>query len=126
MSQGPEDATRAEKYLQTSLLAVALRKLATLYPDLPPVMVVGAECRDALHRACGYDFALRNTTDLDIALAVEDLEHYEELTRLLEPVESASNGIRYWVAGIRSTSCRSEQTWSITTGRSPHRPVEMP
>ncbi len=102
MKESNEDTSRAEEYFRgsTSTLALALRGLIDVYPDLPPVMVVGAECRDALHRACGYEFALRRTTDLDIALVVRNFDHLRELTSLLNPVKGATNGIRYWVSDI--------------------------
>ncbi|MEG3613596.1 hypothetical protein [Isoptericola haloaureus] len=63
-------------------------------------MIVGATCRDALHHACGHDDALRQTDDLDIALAVEDWDRYRALTDRLERVSGSTNGIRFLVGGI--------------------------
>ncbi|WP_277213511.1 hypothetical protein [Isoptericola croceus] len=81
-------------------MAAVLRELRSIYPDLPQVMIVGAICRDALHHACGHDFALRRTDDLDIALAVNDWAHYRSLTHRLEPVAGSTSRIRFLVAGM--------------------------
>lgn len=74
--------------------------LSVASPDLPELMVVGAVCRDFLHRAAGHDPSrLRRTDDLDIAVAVSGWDHYERLVGALQEVGRSSR-IRYRVAGV--------------------------
>ncbi len=62
------------------VVAPVLRDLTNIYPDLPPVMVVGAVCRDALHMSAGHEHPLRRTDDLDIGLAIGSWDHFHNLT----------------------------------------------
>ncbi len=63
-------------------------------------MLVGALCRDVLHREEGHNFVLRRTGDLDLALAVDGWERYDEVIHEL-PGVSASTQIRYDLAGMK-------------------------
>lgn len=76
-----------------------LRELDGTFPDLPPVMLVGAVARDGLHRAGGHTTPLRRTSDLDLALAVNGWEHFQALTARLRPIRGAHSSIRYDVGG---------------------------
>lgn len=80
----------------TAHVVHALQRIAELDPAT--VMVVGAECRNILHRALGHTFALRATTDLDIGIAVADWNVHNRLTQLLTP--TGHTGIRYLVEGV--------------------------
>lgn len=90
-------STEAEEFLARSPATEVLRELTKIYPDVPPMMIVGATCRDALHAAYGNHGRLRYSDDIDIALAVEDWQHYQELVSRLRRVESSTSGIRFRV-----------------------------
>lgn len=62
------------------------------------IMLVGAECRDILHRSYGHDFALRKTSDLDLAIAINDWGAYGAV--LSGFPATGSTGIRFTVAGM--------------------------
>jgi predicted nucleotidyltransferase len=64
------------------------------------LMLVGALCRDVLHREAGQSFALRRTSDLDLALAVDSQERFEEVGRLLPRAQSSAQ-VRYELAGVK-------------------------
>lgn len=75
--------------------------LDEISPGLPDVMVVGAVCRDFLHRSCGHDpSVLRRTDDLDIAIAVNGWDHLDALTDALVKVTGQSSRIRFRIAGV--------------------------
>lgn len=69
--------------------------------DLTPggIMIVGAFCRDIHHEALGHLTYLRQTNDLDVALAITGWEVYTSVTKHFRRVTSASNDIRYSIAG---------------------------
>lgn len=50
------------------LVVEELLKLGDIEPD--DLMIVGASCRDILHAGLGHEFALRATTDVDVAIAL--------------------------------------------------------
>lgn len=62
------------------------------------VMLVGAACRDAIHRALGHDFDNRATHDLDLALALRSWATYEEIVAALPKV--GGTGVGFRIAGI--------------------------
>lgn len=64
------------------------------------LMLVGALCRDVLHREAGHTFALRRTLDLDLALAVDDWDRYSEIVDELPAVRGAAQ-VRYDLAGVK-------------------------
>lgn len=74
--------------------------LAAACSPLPPIMLVGATCRDALHLSQGHDFPLRGTDDLDLALAVADLDHFEQLRARFSRPRSAAGMVRHRIAGL--------------------------
>ncbi|WP_433008667.1 hypothetical protein [Kribbella sp. CA-294648] len=78
------------------LVVEELLELGDLEPD--HLMIVGASCRDILHAGLGHDFALRATTDVDVAIALPAWAPFETLTQQLQP--TGSNGIRYLVREI--------------------------
>jgi predicted nucleotidyltransferase len=92
------DLALAQRLLEVAVGPV-VTELCNLEPELPPVMVVGAACRDALHAAAGHAHPLRRTDDLDIAVAVNGWDHFNTLTAQLAAVAGASSTIRYRVAG---------------------------
>ncbi|MFS0704710.1 hypothetical protein AB6N23_09335 [Cellulomonas sp. 179-A 9B4 NHS] len=62
------------------------------------LMLVGALCRDVLHREWGHSFPLRRTGDLDLALAIDGWETYDEVVREL-PRASGPAQVRHRIAG---------------------------
>ena len=66
--------------------------------DLSPaeLMVVGAWCRDILHRALGHTFATTATLDLDLALALSSWDAYRALETAFPRV--GDTGIRFRIA----------------------------
>lgn len=91
---------RLETLLERSPAAPALREIASNHGGLPPIMLVGATCRDLLHAGHGFGGELRRTDDLDIGIAVGGWEQYEQLVSGLDPVSGSSSGIRYLVTGL--------------------------
>lgn len=60
------------------------------------IMLLGAECRDILHRAHGHSSALQGTEDVDIGLAINDWDvHGAALKRF---TRTGDTGIRYRIA----------------------------
>lgn len=92
--------TRAEMFLARSPAAEALRGLKNLCPELPPLMIVGATCRDSLHAGYRHGGRLRYSDDIDIAVAIDDWDHYQALISRLTPMEESTSGIRYRVGGM--------------------------
>ena len=62
------------------------------------IMVVGAECRDILHRAYGHGFTLRGTRDLDVGLAITDWQAHDAVLSRFRP--NGHTGIRYTISGM--------------------------
>ncbi len=75
---------------------VVLEADTGLSPDR--LMVVGAYCRDLLHRALGLRFALTATHDLDLALALRSWEAYRVLAVTFRP--AGTTGIRFRIAEL--------------------------
>lgn len=73
--------------------------LAAVSDPLPRVMLVGAVCRDALHLEHGHTTALRSTDDLDLALVVDGLDQFDQITSQLRRTPSAAGTVRYVIAG---------------------------
>lgn len=63
-------------------------------------MLVGALCRDVLHREAGHAFPLRRTGDLDLALAIDGWERYAEVVDALPAVRGSAQ-VRYDLAGVK-------------------------
>lgn len=63
-------------------------------------MLVGALCRDVLHREAGHDFPLRSTSDLDLALAVDRWDGFGEVARMLPRRRTAAQ-VRFQLAGTK-------------------------
>lgn len=64
------------------------------------VMLVGAICRDILHREAGHHFNLRRTNDLDLALAVDGWDRYEEVVECLPRLRTSAQ-VRFEIAGCK-------------------------
>lgn len=60
------------------------------------LMIIGAHCRDILQTALGYEFDLKATQDVDIALAIADWESYQDVVDGLPHL--GETGVRYQVA----------------------------
>ncbi|WPF82651.1 hypothetical protein SANBI_000262 [Sanguibacter sp. 4.1] len=73
--------------------------LASVCSTLPPIMLVGATCRDALHIGQGHAFQLRGTDDLDLALAVAGLDQFEQLRSNFPRLRSGAGQVRHQIAG---------------------------
>ena len=86
--------------LVRDVLEPVVEELLAVDADLPPVMVVGAVARDALHATCGHTTDLRATDDLDIALAVGGWDTFDTIVGRLVRVPSASSEIRFSIAGV--------------------------
>jgi len=63
-------------------------------------MLVGATCRDALHIGQGHTFSLRGTDDLDLALAVADLDQFEQISANFSLRRYAAGLVRHRIAGM--------------------------
>lgn len=85
-----------------TLRDVVLPVVAELIEQVPQaagrLMLVGALCRDVLHREWGHAFPLRRTGDLDLALAVDGWETYGEVVRELPRVSGPAQ-VRHRIAG---------------------------
>lgn len=64
------------------------------------LMVVGAVCRDLLHRGMGLTTTVLRTVDIDVGIAVGDLDSYTRLTREFQPIANRGNDIRFRIAGL--------------------------
>lgn len=73
--------------------------LARVCDPLPRTMLVGAACRDALHVQFGHPFSLRSTDDLDLALAVDGLEQFEQITHHFPRKRLGAGTVRFDIAG---------------------------
>lgn len=62
------------------------------------VMLVGAWCRDILHRALGHTFTTTATRDLDLALALSSWDSYRALATVFPRV--GDTGIRFRIADV--------------------------
>jgi len=92
------DISRAQPLLD-QIVGPVVSEIHAIEPGLPPVMVVGAVCRDVLHAAGGHQSPLRRTSDLDVAVAVNGWDHFRSLTAELGKVVGSSSLIRYRIAG---------------------------
>lgn len=63
------------------------------------LMLVGAVCRDVLHREAGHPFTLRRTGDLDLALAVDSRARYDDVVRGLPRLRTSAQ-VRVELAGV--------------------------
>lgn len=80
----------------TSTIVTALAEPSGITPE--SIMLIGAEARNLIHSALGHGFALRTTTDVDIALALSSWDDYDRI-RALHPAHGAT-GIRFRLGGI--------------------------
>lgn len=64
------------------------------------LMLVGALCRDVLHREAGHAFTLRRTGDLDLALAVDRWARYDEVVQGLPRMRTSAQ-VRFELAGVK-------------------------
>lgn len=71
---------------------------AVLGGESPTLLLVGAECRNLLHKALGHTTRLTTTTDLDIGIALDDWPAYLSLTEKLTALATSGTGIRYLIA----------------------------
>ena len=62
------------------------------------IMLLGAECRDILHRAHGHQFALRGTSDVDVGLAIDDWNGHDAVLSCFAAI--GDTGIRYRISGM--------------------------
>lgn len=93
------DLTRVPDGLLEPAARVVDTVLATSQPLAPgDVMLVGAWCRNILHRALGHDFETTATRDLDLALALASWDAYRTLANSFPKV--GHTGIRYRIAGF--------------------------
>ena len=90
--------THAEAILR-DVVAPVVTELERVGVTPGALMLVGAVCRDVLHRAAGHTSSLRSTGDLDLALAVDGWAAYRQLTEHLDPIRIGSQ-IRYRVADM--------------------------
>lgn len=69
-------------------------------PDLKAdnIMLVGALCRNALHRRLGHSFPMTSTYDLDLALALSSWDAYRAVANAFPSI--GDSGIRFRIAGI--------------------------
>lgn len=62
------------------------------------ILLLGAECRDVLHRAHGHTFDLRGTNDVDVGLAIDDWNAHDAILSRFTP--TGDTGIRYRISGM--------------------------
>jgi len=62
------------------------------------IMLVGALCRDVLHRRLGHTFTTTATQDLDLGLALSSWESYLSLAAAFPAV--GDTGVRFRIAGV--------------------------
>jgi predicted nucleotidyltransferase len=91
MSRAPHDLLHTIAEVVEAAVAAA----KGLKPD--HIMVVGAWCRDILHRTLGHTFPTAATRDLDIALALSSWDAYRALAASFRP--AGNTGIRFRIAG---------------------------
>jgi predicted nucleotidyltransferase len=65
--------------------------------DPDRLMVIGAEARDLLHSRGGHRFELRGTTDVDLALVLDDWDAFDVMRERFRML--GANGIRFLVDG---------------------------
>lgn len=65
--------------------------------DSNRLLLVGARCRDLLHRELGHRTANRRTDDIDLGIAVESLSDYRKIVETFEP--SGTTGARVKIDG---------------------------
>ena len=92
------DFTRAEATLR-DIVAPVVAELERAGVPSEHVMLVGAVCRDVLHQAAGHTSILRATSDLDLALAIDGWDRYQEITSQLEEVRTGTR-IRFRVVDV--------------------------
>ncbi|MFB7251362.1 nucleotidyl transferase AbiEii/AbiGii toxin family protein [Microbacterium sp. NPDC056234] len=92
------DFTRIDPRLfdDVRLVIEALAEAATVESEC--IMLVGAQCRDILHRALGHTSINRATGDLDFGLALSDWEAFERVDRAFE--RAGDSGIRYRICDV--------------------------
>lgn len=62
------------------------------------IMLIGAVSRDILHSAHKHTFALRSTSDIDVALTLASWDAFDDLVSRLEP--TGDTGIRYYIRSL--------------------------
>ncbi|GAA2938026.1 hypothetical protein GCM10010458_22880 [Microbacterium luteolum] len=92
------DFTRVSPRLfdDVELVVDELTAAALVEPEC--IMLVGAQCRDILHRALGHTSVTRTTGDLDFGIALADWDAFERIDRAF--TRDGSSGIRYRIAGV--------------------------
>ncbi|MGB3730950.1 hypothetical protein [Microbacterium sp.] len=66
--------------------------------DSERILLVGAICRNMLHTAYGYEFAVADTRDIDLGLILEDWGEYRRVVDVYPAV--GDTGIRFLIAGL--------------------------
>jgi len=68
--------------------AVVAELVAQTHIDPDNLLLIGARCRDLLHRQLGHTTAVRGTDDVDIAVAVDSLADYRAIVGTLKSTGS--------------------------------------
>ena len=92
--------TAADPTLRDIVAPVVAELVARAPQAAGHLMLVGAVCRDVLHREAGHIFTLRRTGDLDLALAVDDRALYDDAVRGLPRLRTAAQ-VRFELAGVK-------------------------
>ncbi|PPJ28893.1 hypothetical protein C5E45_17350 [Nocardia nova] len=78
--------------------SVVVELVSRAEADTESIMLIGAHCRDLLHKGFGHTEPLRSTNDVDVAIAVDGEVEYRQIVEALS--KSGSTDIRYLIAGI--------------------------
>jgi predicted nucleotidyltransferase len=92
------DFARTDRRLldEVGVVVDELVERAGLDPD--SIMLIGAQCRDAIHSALGHASVNRVTNDLDVGVALSDWTAFERVDSAFQRI--GSNGIRYSISEI--------------------------
>ncbi|MBK8460992.1 MAG: hypothetical protein IPL43_13100 [Micropruina sp.] len=106
----------------TRVVESALEAASPLASD--SLMLIGAWCRDILHRALGHDFDTTATRDLDLALGLSSWDAYRALNAAFRKI--GHTGLRYRIADLDVDLLPSERlkTHKASWTRPPKRAVQ--
>jgi len=86
----------ADEFADVAVVVGDLVARSLVDPDR--LLLVGARCRDLLHRELGHTTAIRRTDDIDFGIAVESLSDYRKIVETLE--STGTTAARFNVNGL--------------------------
>lgn len=85
-----------DEFADVALVVGSLTTKGLIKPD--QLLLVGARCRDLLHRELGHKTPIRRTDDIDLGIAVESLSDYNKIVESFE--STGTTGARFRVEGL--------------------------